>query len=497
MATNVPVPTLGLTGFLTQPDSAILAGVIADIQAAFGGTLNLSTTNPSSLTTPQGQLASSITGMISDCYSQFLQLASQTDPQYAQGAMQDAIGNIYFMQRIPASGTTVSATVLGLQNTAIAPNTAVAQDAAGNLYSCATPTGAQVVIPSTGSILATFTNVVTGATQFAAPMTVYQSTPGWSNITSPVLLQLGAAVESQQAFEARRQASVAANSVGQFGSIKGAILAALASAGVGTSVYVTENGNAVNTTIGGVLLLPNSVYIACAAGSATNAAVAAAIWKSKGNGCSYSPSAIFNATVAGTVLTVNSTTSGPIVIGQTLVTGGGGAPYFTSAGALITLASLGTYNGVSGTINLSSTPSAGISGISVGSATVQAVQDTSYAPPYPTYYPQWTVPAQVPIYVQVTLVAASLAMSAAAAAALLATPITNAFTGADGGIPASQIGATVFGSRFFGSISSVITNPQIVSVLVNTSAVFTNNPVSVPININQIPVYGAVSVVLV
>lgn len=492
MSTNVPVPTLGITGFLTQPDSAILAGVIADIQAAFGGTLNLSTSVPSSLTTPQGQLASSITAMISDCYSQFLQVASQLDPQYAQGVMQDAIGNIYFMSRIAAAGTTVSATVLGLPGTVIAPNTAVAQDAAGNLYSCATPAGAQVTIPGGGSIAVTLTNVVPGATAFVSPMGIYQSTPGWSGVASSVLLQLGQAVESQQAFEARRQASVAANSVGQFGSIKGSILSALSGAGVGTSVYVSENPNSLQTTVGGVLLLPNSVYIAVAAGSATNAVVAAAIWKSKGNGCSYSPSAIINATVVGTALTVNSQSSGVIAVGQALMLAAGGLPYFTAGGALVTVVS-----GAGSSWTLSGTPSATITAISIGLATTALVQDTSYAPPYPSYYPQWTVPVNVPVYVQVTIVAASLAMSAAAAATLLATPIQNAFSGTDGGVPASQIGATVLGTRFFSSVATVLTNPQIVSVMVNTTNNFSSNPVSVPVNINQIPVYGGVSVVLV
>ena len=496
MSTAVPVPTLGLTGFATQPDSAILTGVIADIQAAFGGALNLSAGVPSSLTTPQGQLASSISAMISDCYSQFLQLASQTDPQYAQGAMQDAIGNIYFMQRIPAAGTTVSATILGLNSTAIAQGVAVAQDAAGNLYSCANAaTGAQAVIAGT-SLAVTFTNIATGPFAFVAPMSIYQTTPGWSNITVPAQLQLGAAVESQQAFEARRQNSVAANSVGQFGSIKGAILTALANAGVGTSVYVTENPNAVQTTVGGVSLPPNSVYIAVAAGTATNAQVATAIWKSKGNGCSYgpAPAATLNATVVGTALTVNSLTTGTIVIGQTLMPVSSSTPYVTAAGVPITIVSGGGAAWV-----LSGTPTATITALGIGTTanTVVLVQDTSYAPPYPSYYPQWTVPIQVPVYAQVTIVAASLAMSASAAAALLVAPFQNAFTGVDGGVPAQQIGATVFGTRFFSAVSSALLNPQVVNILVNTTNNFTNNPVSVPVNINQIPVYGGVSVVLV
>ena len=61
--TNVPFPVLGPTGYSMPAESAILAGVIADFQAAFGGNLNLSLTSPASLTTPQGQLVSSIAAM--------------------------------------------------------------------------------------------------------------------------------------------------------------------------------------------------------------------------------------------------------------------------------------------------------------------------------------------------------------------------------------------------------------------------------------------------
>lgn len=560
MSTLVPMPTLTATGFLTQPDSAILTGVISDIQAAFGGTLNLSASVPSSLTTPQGQLASSISAIVSNCFSQFLQLASQTDPQFAQGVMQDAIGNIYFMQRIPASGTTVSATVAGLQGTVIPAGVAVAQDIVGNLYSCATPAGGVVTLPAPTNFVATtnstivlnvtsvpsgaislgqvvtgpgvpggavissfgtgtgttgtynlsvpatasasgvsmtasgllvaFTNIVTGAITYVAPISIYQTTPGWSNILSPALLLLGQAVETQQAFEARRQNSVAANSLGGFGSVKGAVLTALASAGTGTSVYVTENSAAQAITVGGVTLPPYSIYIACAQGAATNLQIATAIWKSKGNGCSYAPSASVNATVVGTTLTVNSTTYGVVAVGQSLIQTNG-QPYLTAGGSLVTIIS------GSGPYTLSGTPLTTITGAAILTATTTLVQDTSYASPYPSYYPLWTVPANVPIYIQVTLVGSTLPMTASVAAAAIAAQMPNAFSGADGGVPVQQIGATVFGSRFFSTVAASISNPQIISIMVNTSNSFGANPVSVPININQLPTYGSVSVVLV
>ena len=61
MATNVPAPTFGPTGFVAPAESAILAGVQADQQAAFAAAgIAL---NPS-LTSAQGQLATSLTAII-------------------------------------------------------------------------------------------------------------------------------------------------------------------------------------------------------------------------------------------------------------------------------------------------------------------------------------------------------------------------------------------------------------------------------------------------
>ena len=58
LTTNVPPCTLGPNGFQAPQQSAILAGTFADIDQAFGGGLN------PSLTTPQGQLASSMAAII-------------------------------------------------------------------------------------------------------------------------------------------------------------------------------------------------------------------------------------------------------------------------------------------------------------------------------------------------------------------------------------------------------------------------------------------------
>src|SRR5713226_6062534 len=107
MATSVPRPTFGDKGFVAPVEADVLAGVQADVDAAFGGGLN------PGLYTPQGQLASSEAAIIGDSNAMFLWFCSQVDPAYSSGRMQDAIARIYFIERIPGQPTVVTARCLG------------------------------------------------------------------------------------------------------------------------------------------------------------------------------------------------------------------------------------------------------------------------------------------------------------------------------------------------------------------------------------------------
>ena len=142
--TNVPSPTFGADGYSIPSEQQILAGVQADQSEAFGGNLN------PALTTPQGQLATTETAVINDANEQFLFICNNVDPAYASGRMQDAIGRIYFLSRIAAASTVVTATCLGLPGTVI-PIGAQAQDQAGNIY-LSTETG---TIPSPSTFTGT------------------------------------------------------------------------------------------------------------------------------------------------------------------------------------------------------------------------------------------------------------------------------------------------------------------------------------------------------
>lgn len=272
MATNVPAPVFGPNGFVPPTEAAILAGVQADQQVAFGGDLN------PALNTPQGQLAVSTAAIIGDANDQFMALANGVDPALASGRMQDAIARIYFLERKPAQSTVVEATCSGLTGTTI-PIGARAQDQGGNVY-LAIETG---VIPVGGTIALDFACATAGP--IACPpsflTSIYQAIPGWDSVTNAGAGVEGTNVESRAEFEARRQQSVALNAQGSLPSVLAAVLNI---AGV-LDAYATENTTGSTVLVGGVNLAPHSLYVAAYGGDST--AIATAIWTKKSPGCDY------------------------------------------------------------------------------------------------------------------------------------------------------------------------------------------------------------------
>jgi uncharacterized phage protein gp47/JayE len=268
---SVPSPSWGPNGFIAPEETDILAGVLADLNAAFGGNLN------PALDTPQGQLASSLTAIIGDKNDQFLRYTNQVDPAYAEGRMQDAIARIYFIERDPARATVTVVTCIGAAGVVI-PVGALIQASDGNLYSC-TQAG---TIPSGGSIDLPFACAVTGPLACPAQtFAIYQTIPGWDTAISADPGVLGNLVESQAAFEERRRASVALNGHGSIQSIRAAVLSL---PGV-LDVYAVENTSGSTVTIGGVSLVGHSIYVAVVGGVAQ--AIGEAIWSKKDNGASY------------------------------------------------------------------------------------------------------------------------------------------------------------------------------------------------------------------
>lgn len=276
MASPSSVPKLQFTdaGLVVPAETDVLAGVQADMNAAFGGGLN------QALETPQGQLASSQAAVIGDKNNEIAYIVNQVDPQYADGRFQDAIARIYFLTRKPATSTAVACTLTGAIGTVIPAGT-LAQDTSGNTYA---NVGA-ATIGATGTVVAEFQNTETGPIPCPAGTLaqVYQAVPGWDAITNAADGTLGSDAESRADFEYRRKNSVAINATGT----PLAIYAAVFQVDNVLDVFVLDNpSNAtVNEGVTNYPMLPHSVYVAVVGG--VDADIAKAIWGKKDLGCDY------------------------------------------------------------------------------------------------------------------------------------------------------------------------------------------------------------------
>jgi hypothetical protein len=255
---NTAVPDVTITeNGLSVPDVAdILSGRLTDMTAALGGGAS------QSLSSPQGQIAQSDTEIIAQTDDKLLCLFNQINPDYSTGRFQDGIGRIYFMDRISAQGTVVTAQCIGKVNTVI-PAGSSAIDTNGYIYQSIN----EVVIPASGTIDVQFVNTTTGPISCAAGALnqIYRAVSGWDSITNASPGVVGIDVESRIAFETRRKQSVARNSRNQDASTLSKLLE---TSGV-LDAYVWSNRTAatVNKGTTSFPVLAHSIFI-CVYGGA-------------------------------------------------------------------------------------------------------------------------------------------------------------------------------------------------------------------------------------
>lgn len=280
--TAVPDVTITENGLLVPDVSDVLAGRLTDMSAALGGGAS------QSLSSPQGQIAQSDTEIIAQEYDKLLCLFNQVNPDYATGRFQDGIGRIYFMDRISAQGTVVTATCIGQVETTI-PAGSTAIDTNGYIYRSID----NATIPASGSIDVQFVNNTTGPIPCAAGALnqIYRAVSGWDAITNTNPGVVGVDVESRIAFETRRKQSVARNARNMDGATLSAILE---TSGV-LDAYVWSNRTAstVNRGTTNFPVIAHSIYI-CVYGGA-DADVADAIFRT------YNPGANLNGDTTYTV----------------------------------------------------------------------------------------------------------------------------------------------------------------------------------------------------
>ena len=180
--TSVPPPVFGPQGYQAPPESDILEGALEDINAAFGGALNIDdATGAPELRTPQGQLATTEAAVIGDLNAQVLAVVNGVDPALSSGRMQDAIGRIYFIERNPAVPTTVPVYCSGLPNTPIPAGTPLGADD-GNIYVSLTA----ATIGAASNVTIQFACLVTGPIACPAGTLhkMQRIIPGWESPTA-------------------------------------------------------------------------------------------------------------------------------------------------------------------------------------------------------------------------------------------------------------------------------------------------------------------------
>lgn len=267
--TNVPPASLGPTGWVAPPESAILAGRIADINQAFGGGVDPSPT------TPQGQLATSDAAIIGNANNLLVATFNGMDPAFAAGRQQDALGRVYNIARFPARPTVVTATCSGAPGTPIPVNAqAVALDE--NIY-LSTEAG---IIPVGGSIDLQFQCSTAGPIPCPANSLtrIYQTIPGWEGVNNAADGVLGRNAETRYEFELRRQQSLQKNARGSQGAIYGTVI----DVPDVLDAYVISNDTADPVTFRGVTMGANQVYVAAVGGNVQD--LANAVWLKKAPG---------------------------------------------------------------------------------------------------------------------------------------------------------------------------------------------------------------------
>jgi hypothetical protein len=456
------VPKIQFTeaGIVIPAEADVLSGVLADMDAAFGGGMN------QALETPQGQLASSQAAIVGDKNGEIALIVNQVDPQYSAGRFQDAIARIYFLDRKPATPTTVTATLGGLVDTPIPVGT-LSQDTAGNTYASV---GA-AIIGAGGVVDVEFQNIITGPIpcNIGALSKVYQAVPGWDTITNAAAGTLGQNVETRADFETRRKNSVAKNAHGTPASIYAEVF----DQDNVVDVYVRDNpkgivnftGAIAGTTLTVSTILPGASLVA--GSSVTGPSVAAG---------TIITALLTGTGGAGTYTVNNSQTVASEAMNSTAVAIG--ATEYPLAPHSVYVAAVG---GTDADVAAAIWRKKDLGCDYNGNTTVTVTDTSGYAYPYPSYEVKFERPTPLAIKFVVSILNAP--DLPADIVTLVKDAIVARFNGTDG-TSRERIGALILASRYYGAVASVAVNVQLISVLIGT---VTANLTQVSVGVDQYP----------
>ena len=265
------------TGFSADDVAAVRVAVAQAWKQAFrsDNTAELNT-EPE---TPAGQLVDSQTASITQKDSELLYLANMLNPLKATGIFQDALAEIYFLQRKPAIPSSAVIKCTGLPGTVIPVSAQVMSAADDTIWQ---NTEAQT-IGDDGTCECVFECQSAGLISAAAGTLSRINTmvAGWDTAVNEAAAVVGQNAETQGAFEARRYASVGLNSRGTIA----AVYARVANCANVVSCIVRENKTNMPIEIDGYFLKAHSVFVSVVGGSDED--IAEAIYNSCSAGCDY------------------------------------------------------------------------------------------------------------------------------------------------------------------------------------------------------------------
>ena len=274
------------TGFSADDVSDVRVAVAQAWKAAFksDNTAELNT-EPE---TPAGQLVDSQTASIVQKDSELLYLANMLNPLKATGIFQDALAEIYFLQRKPAIASSAVIKCAGLPGTVIPVSAQVMSTADDTIWQ----NTEAVTIGDDGTCECVFECQSAGLISAAAGTLSRINTmvAGWDTAVNPQAATVGQNAETQGAFEARRYASVGLNSRGTIA----AVYARVANCANVVSCIVRENKTNMPIETDGYFIKAHSVFVSVVGGSDED--IAEAIYNSCSAGCDYNG----NTTVAVT-----------------------------------------------------------------------------------------------------------------------------------------------------------------------------------------------------
>jgi hypothetical protein len=270
------IPTLQITpkGILTPPTQDVIDGWWQVLKGCFGDSLN------TDMNTPQGQLVTTLTAIITDERNFFINHLNSFDPRYADGMMQDALGYIYFLQRKQATKSVAEITINGLTGTVIPVGFQVS-DNAGRTWSTQT----EVKISNDGLVTVHVYCDVTGRIEASAESInrIVKNIAGVDSAINKQAAIVGKEAESRQEFELRRQQSVAINAKNTNAATRGAVANIKGVA----DCYVIDNPSDETIQVGmtNFPLIRNSIAVSVVGGDDKD--IARQILTKAGTGCSF------------------------------------------------------------------------------------------------------------------------------------------------------------------------------------------------------------------